>query len=558
MKVRALACVLALTACVSAARADEPVAPELATGLARAAVAVAVPHFGVAAAHPLATRAGLDILRRGGTAVDAAIATVLVLGVVEPQSSGLGGGGFLVAFDAGRGALTSFDGRETAPASARPDRFLKTDGTPLAFMDAVIGPNSVGVPGLVAMLALAHDRLGRLDWARLVEPALRLAEDGFAVSPRLAALIAADPFLAGDGEARRLYFHPDGTPLAAGEIFRNRALADALRLVAAHGPGALAAGPLARAVVRATGGAVTPADLAAYRPLERPVVCGPFRVWRVCGMGPPSSGGIAVAQILALMRGREGNRLDGDFAHAFAEAGRLAFADRDAVVADPAFGPVPVDRLLDPAYLAGRAALIGPTSMGRAAPGLGLADGAATDLPATTHLSVVDAAGNAVALTASVENAFGSRRVVSGFPLNNQLTDFSFSPASVNAVQAGKRPRSAMSPTIVMDASSRPVAVLGSPGGSQIINYVAQALIALLAWDLDPAQAAALAHVGSRNGPTELEQDSAATTLAEDLRRRGHVVRLGAETSGLHILIRRDGQWWGGADPRREGVVLGD
>lgn len=530
----------------------QEVPPEPATGFTARQSVPAARHM-VAAAHPLAAEAGREILRAGGSAVDAAIAAQLVLGLVEPQSSGLGGGGFLLHYQAESGAVTSFDGRETAPAAARPDRFLASGGTRLGFLDAVLDARSVGVPGLMPMLELVHARHGRLPWARLFDPALRLAENGFPVGSRLHELLAEDRFLGNDPAAALLYY-PGGAPLPAGAILRNRAYADTLRALA-RDPAALQKGAIADDIVRAVGGDLTTADLARYRAVERPPVCRPYRLWVVCAMGPPSSGGVAVLQILGLLEAHDLAAmapLSPGFAHLFAEAGKLAYADRARWLGDPDVVAVPVAGLLAPDYLRARARLIDPAgAMARASAG-------EPGTPNTTHLSVVDGAGNAVALTSSIEYLFGAHRMVRGFLLNNELTDFSFAPEGPNRVEAGKRPRSSMAPTIVLDRQGRLVATLGSPGGSWIIPYVAETLVGLLDWRLDPQSAIDLPHLGSRGGAVELEQGTAAAALKPALEALGHEVTIDDMTSGLHAIVIRDGVLWGGADGRREGAVLGD
>ncbi|MBM3345949.1 MAG: gamma-glutamyltransferase family protein, partial [Betaproteobacteria bacterium] len=443
-------------------------APEAASGRADRPLVLARRHM-IVAAHPLAAAAGREVLRDGGNAVDAAIAAAFVLNVVEPQSSGIGGGGFLLHFERSSRALSAWDGREIAPFAALPDRFLGADGRPRPFVEAVGSGLSVGAPALLAMLEAAHKAHGKLPWARLLEPAIRIAREGFAISPRLAALIAADTLLPKSPTARSYFFHGDGAPKRAGERIANPALAEVFARVAGEGAEAFYRGEIAAeisAVVQAAAipGDLTEFDLAAVVPQRRTAVCGAYRAYAVCGMPPPSSGGIAVAQVLGLLErlpiGR--NAPDSlEAVHAFAEAGRLAYADRDHFLADPDYADQPVLRLLDRRYLAARSALIRPDrSMNSAThgeiPGLP-ARGAdrSAELPATTHLSVVDGAGNAVALTASIDSAFGSRMMVRGFLLNNQLTDFSFVPDSAteggkapiaNRVEAGKRPRSSMAP----------------------------------------------------------------------------------------------------------------
>ncbi len=534
----------------------------------------------VAAAHPLAAEVGLEMLQAGGSAVDAAIAAQMVLTLVEPQSSGIGGGAFLMHYAAGDRTVTSWDGRETAPAAARPDLFLAADGTPLRFYDAVLGGRSVGVPGAVRMLEAAHRAHGRLPWARLFEPAIRLAGEGFRVSPRLAQAVAADAErLRRDAATRAYFFLPDGRPIPEGLMVSNPPLAATLRAIAAEGADALYRGPIAAdiaAKVRSdpNPGLITTDDLAAYEPKRREPVCGPYRAMLVCSMGPPSSGGVTVLQILALLGHFDVAGLDpagADAAHLIAEAGRLAFADRNQYLADADFVPVPVRGLLDPAYLTTRAQLIDrdrtlaapragnpPWRTGRLAPH---ADGVENG---TSHLVVVDAAGNAVSMTTTVEDAFGARLMVHGFILNNQLTDFSFRPELdgrpvANAVRGGKRPRSSMAPSIVLDPERRLVLAVGSPGGARIIPYVAQALVALIDWRLDPQAALALPHVGTLGSTVELEAGTGAASLRAALEARGHQVVVREMASGLQaIAVLPEGGLVGGADPRREGVAMGD
>lgn len=553
-------------------------APEAATGRLLKQTGQAARHM-VAAANPLATEAGREILRAGGSAVDAAIAIQLVLNLVEPQSSGIGGGAFLLHWDGTSRTLTSHDGRETAPMAARPDRFIGPDGKPLGFMAAVVGGRSVGVPGTVRLLEDAHRRHGKLPWARLFEPAIRLSEEGFSISPRLNGLLAGEKALANDALAKAYFYQPDGTPKPVGAILKNPAFAATLRLLAARGAEAFYSGPVAEDIVATvTGHATNPgditlADLAGYRTVERAPLCGKYRAYSICGMGPPSSGGIAVQQILGALEGRDLGRMGpgAEAAHWFAEAGRLAFADRALYVGDPAFVNVPTAGLMDPAYIRGRAGLIdGAKSMGRAkageppmkqgfrfAPSEGVEFG-------TSHISVIDGNGNAVAMTTTIEDGFGARLMTrSGFLLNNELTDFSFVHTEdgkpvANRVEPGKRPRSSMAPTIVFDNFGRLHAVVGSPGGSLIINYVAKTLIAILDWKLDPQQAVDLANMGSRNGPTELERGSEAEPWKAQLEARGHEVRLIDMTSGIQAIVLTPEGFVGGADGRREGVAIGD
>ena len=566
---------------LSLGAAAEPNAPERPSG-PTAKQAASARHQMVATANPLATDAGDAILRRGGTAIDAAIAVQMVLNLVEPQSSGIGGGAFMLVHDARRKALVVYDGRETAPAAARPDRFLDSTGRPLRFFAAVVGGRSVGVPGTLRMLELAHRRHGRLPWASLFEPAIRLAEHGFVVSPRLSAAIRAQRYLRQD--RARAYFHnADGTPLAAGQRLTNPAVASTLKRIAAGGANAVYTGDIARDVVHtadsyaANPGDLTVADLAAYRAQVRQPVCGQYRRYRVCGVPPPSSGGIAVLQILGMLeRFDMGSIGSSDLisAHLFSEAGRLAYADRDMYVADPDFVAVPAG-LTDRGYLRERSRLIRlDSSLGYAVPGepppVAAADnarfgrGQALELPSTSHISIVDRYGNAVAMTTTIEDAFGSKLLTAGgFLLNNELTDFSFTPVEsgrpvANRVEGGKRPRSAMAPTIVYDAQGRVVVVAGSPGGPAIINYVAKTLIGILDRGLDPQTAVDLPNIGSRNGPTELERGTKAEALASKLEALGEATEIVDQNSGLQVIVRSAGRWLGGADSRREGTVSGD
>jgi gamma-glutamyltranspeptidase/glutathione hydrolase len=558
------------------AQAQAP-APEAATGRSAKTAGTATRYM-VAAANPLAAAAGRDILREGGSAVDAAIAVQLVLGLVEPQSSGLGGGAFMVHWSQADKRVLTLDGRETAPAAATPDRFMK-DGKPMPFYDAVVGGRSVGVPGTVRLLAEAHARWGRLPWRRLFGEAIRLAEDGFQVSPRLSGQLGQEKFLASNPRAKALFYDPEGKPLAAGTLFRNPAYAQTLRTIADKGAEAFYSGPIAEDIVATAKahptnpGDMTLADLAGYKVVAREAVCAPYRVYTVCGMGPPSSGAIAVGQILGVLQTRDMGRLKPgpDAVHWFAEASKLAFADRALYLGDPAFVDVPRAGLLDPAYVAERAKLVTDRSMGKAKPGeppmrrgalpLAPSDGVEHG---TSHISVVDADLNAVSMTTTIEDGFGSRQLTAGgFLLNNELTDFNFAPTEdgkpvANRVEPGKRPRSSMAPTIVFDAFGRLYAVTGSPGGSQIIGYVAKTLIALLDWRMDPQVAVDLPNIGNRNGPTELEAGTEAQDWKAGLEARGHEVRMLEMTSGIQAIVLTPSGFLGGADSRREGVAIGD
>ncbi|WP_374243315.1 gamma-glutamyltransferase family protein [Zoogloea sp.] len=559
---------LALGLAAAGARAGLPPAPEIAAGFEPSPPAIGA-RFMAVTANPHATEAAVAVLRQGGSAVDAAIAAQMVLGVVEPQSSGVGGGGLLLHFDARRRRVDAWDGRETAPLAASAFPFVDGAGAPLGFRLAARDPRAVGAPGLVAMLAAAHAESGRLPWARLFEPAIRLAEAGFPVSPRLHRLLAHEGRF-DDPAMQAHFFDADGQAWPVGHRLRNPALADSLRRIAAEGPAALRRGALAEAIgdavrgrlpadVADAQGLLSQRDLLAYAPIRRSALCRPFRAHTVCGFPPPSAGATTVLAMLGMWRALPGSPAPGGvaFAHRFAELGRLAYADRASCVGDPAFRPVPVEALLDAAYLVRRAALVGaragpsprPAGLDCAAPG---EEG---ERPSTTHLSIVDAAGNAVALTSSIEDAFGNRRMAGGFPLNNQLTDFSTDGA--NRLAPGKRPRSAMAPTLVFDRRGRVFAVLGSPGGSQIPNYVAQALLGLLEGGLSPAEVVSQPRLGSRNGPVELERARTSPALAEGLRARGHTLREADMTSGIALVVRRGRGWIGVADPRREGRAGG-
>ena len=582
-----LAAVLALWA--TGAAAQQPPEPEGPSRVTPKRAAVATKYM-AAAANPLAAEAGREILRQGGSSVDAVIAMQLVLNLVEPQSSGIGGGAYVVQYDASRKAITTYDGRETAPAEASPDLFLDANGQPPSSYDeARAGGRAVGTPGLLRMLQLAHRDHGRLPWGRLFEPAMRLAESGFVISPRLAGLIAAEPQLREFPGAAAYFFHPDGTPRPAGERLTNPQFYETLRIVANGGADAFYRGQIARDVVAAVNdpkaqgpngrtGTLSLADLALYRAVKRDPVCVVYRGLHVCGMGPSSSGGIAVAQILGILdhytlRDLSPGSLEA--VHLISEASSLAYADRARYVADSDFLPVPVKGLVGTAYLQRRAAAISLThAMAHAEPGrLGTQTGRLPDLdasreaPSTSHVTAVDAAGNATAMTTTIEGAFGSRLFVRGFLLNNEMTDFSWRPAingvpAINRIEPGKRPRSSMSPTIVTDREGRLVLTVGSPGGPRIIPYVVQALIGVIDWRLNMQEAVSLPHFVDMNGPIELEQGTSITELAAALKALGHEVAVGPETSGLQgIMVERRGnkiRYVGGADPRREGEALGD
>jgi gamma-glutamyltranspeptidase/glutathione hydrolase len=554
-----------------------PPAPEIGTG-ATPRPLVTAKRWMAATANPLATEAAAEILRAGGSAVDAAVAAQLVLGLVEPQSSGLGGGAFLVHWSAADRSLATLDGRETAPAAATPTLFQTPAGEPLSVMDAVAGGRAVGTPGTPRLLEAAHRKFGRRAWATLFEPAIRLAEGGFAVSRRLAAQVADGAAGLSRDPAAAAYFLPDGEPLKEGRRLVNPAYAETLRALRDGGADVFYSGAIAADIVSAVRkaanpGLLAPEDLARYAVVEREPVCAPYRSYEVCGMGPPSSGGIALAQILGMLDGRDLAGLGPTSPEAWrliGDASRLAFADRDRYVADPAFVPQPVKGLVARDYLAERAKLLaGGRALTEAPAGAPKWSHAGRFAPdpslgraGTSHLSIVDSDGNVVAMTTTIEAGFGSRLMARGFLLNNELTDFSFRSHNdgapvANRVEPGKRPRSSMAPTIVLEGG-RPVLALGSPGGSQIIGYVAKALIAHLDWGMDVAEAAAAPNMLNRNGPFELETGTAAESLAEPLKALGFGVRIADMTSGLQaIAIGPDGLA-GGVDPRREGLAIGE
>jgi gamma-glutamyltranspeptidase/glutathione hydrolase len=564
-------------------------APEAATGYKEKA-GWAARKYMVAAANPLAVEAGYEMLKQGGSAIDAGIATQLVLTLVEPQSSGIGGGAFLMYYDGKK--VQAFDGRETAPSKADEHLFQRPDGTPLSRTEGIVGGRSTGAPGVLRMMALAHRQHGKLPWKTLFGPAIRLSENGFKVSPRLNQLLAGDAYISRDPAARAYFFAPDGKPWPVGHLLKNPELARTLREIAEGGADVFYTGRIARDIeAKVKGhptnpGLLTAADIAAYQPKLREPVCNDYRAWTVCGMPPPSSGGIAVAQMLGMFETRDMKALapnkgipGADAVHVFSEVGRLAYADRDRYAADTDFVPLPgrgVPALLDRDYLSKRASLIGPRSMGKAEagnpPGVETAWNWGLDnsieAHSTSHIVAVDQYGAGLSMTTSVEDAFGSRQMVDGFILNNQLTDFSFdskdaSGPIANRVEPGKRPRSAMSPTIVFDKKTgRFVEAIGSPGGPLIINYVAKVLVGTLDWGLNMQEAIALPNFGSRNGPTELEAGRFPALEIEKLKARGHAVRVFEQTSGLQGIERMEIHgvplWFGGADPRREGVAKGD
>ncbi len=531
----------------------------------------------VAAAHPLAVEAGAEVLRDGGTAADAMVAVQAVLGLVEPQSSGLGGGAFLVWYDAESGKVTTLDGRETAPLAATPRLFQDENGETLKFFEAVVGGRSVGVPGTPMLMEVAHRKWGRSQWPSLFLPAIRHAEIGFPVSPRMAASVTRDAERLASHPVTAGYFLPGGTPLAEGEILFNMDYAKSLRLMAAQGAAPFYTGEIAADIVGAVQDANNPGvlsavDLALYQVKERPAVCMKYRAHDVCGMGPPSSGGLTVGQILGLVQPYDIAGLGPDSADAWrliGDASRLAFADRGRYMADSDYVPVPSGGLLAAEYLAGRAKLLeGDSALESVAPGapefdhaLHYADGESFAQPSTSHISIVDSYGNALSMTTTIENGFGSRVMTNGFLLNNELTDFSFRSHRdgvpvANRVEPGKRPRSSMAPTIVLK-DGKPTLVVGSPGGSRIIGYVAKTIIAHLDWGMDVQQAIDLPHLVNRFGTYDIEAESAAMEFGEPLTGMGYKVNARDLNSGLHAIAVGE-SLQGGADNRREGLAYGE
>ncbi|MEW5811673.1 MAG: gamma-glutamyltransferase family protein [Actinomycetota bacterium] len=587
---------------------DDQSAPETATGYRTGMTAVHTDHYAVATANPLATKAACEVLRDGGTAADALVTAQAVLGLVEPQSSGVGGGGFLLYYDAAANTVQAFDGREVAPAAASENylRWVSDTDRSAPKPDARASGRSIGVPGIVRMLADAHAQHGRTPWRDLFGPAVRLADDGFEISPRLAAAIAdAAPKLRIDAAAGEYFLEPDGSPRAAKTRLTNPAYAKTLGAIATD-PAALYTGPIAEDIVAAaadpaggrTPSLMTTEDLSGYRARIREPVCSPYRGKQICGMPPPSSGGIAVAETLGVLShfdmaahrptdvDADGGRPTVQGVHLIAEAERLAYADRDRYVADTDFVALPggsPDALLAADYLAGRAALVsGDRTMGTAKPGdFGPPTAPVPPVPehGTSHVSVVDAQGNAASLTTTIESAFGSFHMVDGFLLNNQLTDFSAEPVGpdgapvANRVAPGKRPRSTMAPTLIFDtgpagARGPLYAVAGSPGGSTIVQFVVKTLVGMLDWGLDPQQAVSLVDFGAANSPTtnvggehpviDISDDGRHDPLITGLRDLGHRVDFADQSSGLSAIVRAEPGWTGGADPRREGAVMGD
>ena len=596
MRLALLAVTTALLAPVLALAQDvaDSVAPEVATAtgaqalspaairsqaLRDAGTPVEAETWMVAAAHPLAVEAGAAVLADGGTAADAMIAVQAVLGLVEPQSSGLGGGAFLVWFDAESREVTTLDGREAAPSQATPRLFQTPDGEPMQFFDAVVGGLSVGAPGTPALLEAAHRRWGRANWAGLFDAAIAHAEDGFTVSPRLAGSVANDAERLARFPATAAYFLPDGAPIAVGSTLHNPAYGQTLRAMAQQGADVMYRGPIAEGIIdtvrNADGnpGVLSLSDLSRYRVIERPPVCTDYQMHRVCGMGPPSSGAMTVGQILGMVRSYDLTGLGPNSPEAWriiGDASRLAFADRGRYIADSDYVPVPTAGLMAHDYLAERAALLaGDDALPIVAPGEPVweharlqGDDMALELPSTSHISIVDSYGNALSMTTTIENGFGSRLMTpGGFLLNNEMTDFSFRTHRggypiANRVAPGKRPRSSMAPTIVL-RDGAPVLVIGSPGGSRIIGYVAQSIIAHVAWGMDVQQAVAMPHLVNRFGTFDLEEGTRAEALQQGLADLGYEVSVRGLNSGLHAIAIGD-TLTGGADPRREGIALGD
>ena len=571
---------LVMTGAVALAQqAADAKAPESGSGVEAKEIVHAKRHM-VVAANPLAAQAGLDMLRDGGTAADAMVAVQTVLGLVEPQSSGLGGGAFLVWYDAATGKLTTLDGRETAPAAATPKLFIDIDGKPLDFMVAVVGGRSVGTPGVPRLLETLHRKFGKLPWASLFDAGVKHASDGFVVSPRLATLIAEDVgYLDSEAATKSYFFDTSGAPLNSGALLKNPEYAASLKALAEGGADAFYRGPIAEKIVAAvTGhgnaGGLSLADMQGYAVKERDAVCASYRGLDVCGMGPPSSGALTIGQILGMIEPFDLARLgpeDPESWRIIGDATRLAFADRERYLGDADFIDIPKG-MLDGQYLKTRSALLRrPTALAKDEVTAGepprdkaelRIDGISAEIPATSHISIVDDAGNVAVMTTSIEGAFGSRLFVGGFLLNNQLTDFSSEPeqggqAVANRVEPGKRPRSSMAPTIVLK-DGKPIYALGSPGGSNIIPYVATTLVGLIDWKMDIQQAITMPHLSNRFGTYNVEMGTSAESLTKDLEALGYTVKPGELNSGLHGIALGKGELSGGADPRREGVALGD
>jgi len=530
----------------------------------------------VVSANPYISEAGNMILAQGGNAVDAAIATALMVSLVEPQSGGIGGGGFILYLNPKENILTSIDARETSSNTTKENQFLDSNDKPLNYGQAVFLGTSVGVPSLLKGLALLHQKYGSLEWNKLFLPTIRLAKEGFFISPRLHTLIVKDPFLLKNINASRYFFDKDLNPLPIGYLLKNPELAKVLEEVSIYGVAKFYEGEIAKDITRAvkqhqTSGGLNEDDLKQYQAVERKVVCGPYRSWKICGMAPPSSGGITLISMLGILQNFSLNQLNElDYVHYLSEAGRLAYADRDMHIADPDFIQIPIDSLIDPKYTKERSHLISiKKSMVKAKPGnlnqlpVQLGSDSSSELPATSHISIVDKNGQAVSMTISVASAFGSRIMTNGFFLNNEMTDFSFKSKEnqqliANRIEPTKRPRSSMSPTFVFDEQQRLVMTLGSAGGPSIINYVAKTITAVLDRNLNIQEAIDYPNIGSRNQETELEKESFVAQFAQELQLRGHPLLIREMNSGTQgIFINRDGLW-GGVDGRREGIAIGN
>ncbi|KKJ78477.1 gamma-glutamyltransferase [Kiloniella litopenaei] len=574
----AFATTLPFYSLASPVMAQEAVQPE-ATHAIVEKQAVKSKKFMVASANPIATQAGYEVLERGGTAADAAVAVQLMLNLVEPQSSGIGGGAFMVYWDAKNKSLTTFDGREKAPMAATPDYWLGTDGQPVGWFDAVVGGRSVGVPGTLKLIETVHQRYGNQDWAELIEPARALAQGGFQVSHRMANSIAnatGKRKLEAMPHTRAYFFDKNGAPLKEGTLLRNPEFAAALAMIQKEGSKVFYEGQIAKDIVEAVkteenGGILTLEDMKAYEVVERKPTCAPYRGYEVCGMGPPSSGALTVGQILSVLSNYDLPAMGpgAESTHLYLEAAKLAYADRGLYMADSDFVKMP-EGLLDQNYLKERAALIDPAkTMGKAEAGTPpwkeasiYAPDTQLERPGTSHFSIVDAEGNVISMTTTIETGFGSRVMSNGFLLNNELTDFSRAPEKdgkpiANRVEGGKRPRSSMAPTIVLK-DGKPVLAIGSPGGSRIINYVAQSIIGILDFGMDPQVAISQPHVVNRNGATDVEEGTDAVAMIPALEAKGHEINVRDLNSGLHAIQILNGELVGGADTRREGTVLGD
>ncbi|GAL35356.1 gamma-glutamyltranspeptidase [Vibrio maritimus] len=560
-------------------QATDEFAPEIATGLNKKSLVVSQDWM-VTAANPTATNAGAKVLEQGGNAIDAMVAIQLMLGLVEPQSSGIGGGSFLVYWDSKQSKLTTYDGRETAPAAVDSDLFIGEDGKPMGFYDAVVGGRSVGTPGTVKLLWDVHQKYGKLDWKQIIEPIAEQAEQGFVISARLAKLIANDvTFLGKHPDTARYFLQSDGSPKTEGTLLKNPQYAKTLRLMAAKGSDGFYKGPVAESMVNAVKsqsetnpGLLTLDDLTRYQVAERSAVCAPYKQFDICGMGPPSSGALTLGQIMMLSEPHELDKLGIDNPVSWqilADASRLAFADRGLYMADSDFVDVPVAGLLDSNYMRSRSELITPNrALASATAGTppsvntsSLSADQSLELPSTTHFNVVDSEGNVVSMTSSIENVFGSRVMASGFLLNNELTDFSFAAESngkpvANRVEPNKRPRSSMAPTIVME-QGKPYMAIGSPGGSRIIGYVAQTLIAHLDWGMTIQEAIDQPRMINRFGEMDIEVNTPLAEYAQQFEKMGYKVKARELNSGLHAIRMTSEGLEGAADPRREGIAVG-